>query len=62
MNLTVVNKEIHVGNVRIIGISASSIFLIGDTYNITASSIFDTPPESVTVGLTPFAVETPIAI
>lgn len=60
MNLTVINKEINVGNIRVIGVSASSVFLIGDTYNITASSIFDTPPESTMIGLTPIAVETPI--
>lgn len=59
MKLTVINKEILVGNIRVTGVSASSVFLIGDTYNITASSIFDTPPESVMIGLTPFAVETP---
>nr|WP_254635076.1 spore gernimation protein GerPD [Paenibacillus chitinolyticus] len=40
----------QVGSVYIIGVSSSSTFLIGDTDSITASSMFDTPPESVIVG------------
>ncbi|WP_128894782.1 spore gernimation protein GerPD [Longirhabdus pacifica] len=56
MNLNVVNKELCVGAVRIIGVASSSIFLIGDTENITLTSAFDTPPESLIVG-----VETEIA-
>lgn len=50
MNLHVENKQITVGNVRIIGVASSSLFLIGDTDNIVLSSIFDTPLESVTKG------------
>ncbi|EGL15295.1 spore gernimation protein GerPD [Paenibacillus chitinolyticus] len=44
------NKCLQVGSVYIIGVSSSSTFLIGDTDSITASSMFDTPPESVIVG------------
>jgi len=59
MNYTVVNKEISVGNVRIVGVSSSSVFIIGDTEVITCASIFDTPPESVIVGpLVPIAAMT----
>lgn len=58
MKLEVVNKEISVGSVRIIGVSSSSLFLIGDTQIVTLSSIFDTPPESLIVGpLVPLAPE-----
>jgi spore germination protein PD len=50
MNFTVVNKEISIGNIRIIGVSNSSVFIVGDTEVITCSSIFDTPPESLIIG------------
>jgi spore germination protein PD len=56
MNYTVINKEISVGNIRIIGVTSSSVFLIGDTEVINCSSIFDTPPESLIIGpLVPLA-------
>lgn len=58
MKLEVVNKEVIVGSVRIVGIASSSVFLIGDTKVVTASSIFDTPPESLIIGpLVPLAPE-----
>ncbi|MNI65822.1 putative spore germination protein GerPD [compost metagenome] len=58
MNLNVVNKQITVGTVRIIGVASSSVFLIGDTDTIILSSISDTPLESVTQGpLVPLAPE-----
>ncbi|MGO4886739.1 spore gernimation protein GerPD [Anaerobacillus sp. MEB173] len=50
MNFTVVNRNICVGDVRIIGVGSSSVFLVGDTDTITLSSIFDTPPESLIIG------------
>ncbi|MFC0470359.1 spore gernimation protein GerPD [Halalkalibacter kiskunsagensis] len=50
MNFTVVNKSICVDNIRIIGVSSSSVFLVGDTDSITLSSVFDTPPESLIIG------------
>ncbi|WP_243291418.1 spore gernimation protein GerPD [Bacillus sp. FJAT-47783] len=50
MNYTVVNKDLCVGFVNIIGVSSSSVFLIGDTNTISLSSIFDTPPEALIVG------------
>ncbi|MFC0211610.1 spore gernimation protein GerPD [Paenibacillus chartarius] len=53
MNFYVENKEIAIGRVDILGVSASSVFLIGDTEVITCSSIFDTPPESLIVGRRP---------
>jgi spore germination protein PD len=58
MNFTVINKQISVGNIRIVGVASSSVFLIGDTEVVTLSSMFDTPPESVTVGpLAPLPAE-----
>ena len=50
MNFTVVNKDICVDNIRVIGVSSSSIFLVGDTESISLSSIFDTPSESLIIG------------
>ncbi|WP_443146993.1 spore gernimation protein GerPD [Paenibacillus sp. HWE-109] len=49
LNLNVENKQLFVGDVRIIGVSSSSIFLIGDTEVISLSSMFDTPPESIII-------------
>lgn len=50
MNYTVVNKGISVGDIRIIGVSNSSVFIIGDTEVINCASMFDTPPESLIIG------------
>lgn len=50
MKLEVVNKEVSVGSIRVIGVASSSILLIGDTKTVTLSSIFDTPPESLIIG------------
>ncbi|WP_312886484.1 hypothetical protein [Paenibacillus foliorum] len=50
MNIQVTNKALCVGDVRIIGVSSSSVFLIGDTEQIICSSIMDTSPEAVIVG------------
>lgn len=49
MNFCVENKQLFVGDVRIIGVASSSIFLIGDTETISLSSMFDTPPEAVII-------------
>jgi spore germination protein PD len=50
MNFQVINKALCVGDIRIIGVASSSVFLIGDTESIVCSSIYDTPPESIIVG------------
>lgn len=50
MNLTVINKELCVNDIKITGIASSAVFLIGDSQFITLSSIFDTPPESLIIG------------
>lgn len=58
MNFYVENKEIAVGAIRIIGVSASAVFLIGDAETIMCSSMFDTPPESLIVGRVPLPAPT----
>lgn len=50
MNFTVINHDINVGNIDITAVAASSVFLVGDTDQITLSSMFDTPPESLIIG------------
>lgn len=50
MKLEVVNKELAVGEIRILAVASSSVVLIGDTDEVVLSAITDTPPESVTVG------------
>lgn len=58
MNLQVTNKEIYVGTIRVLGVSSSSVLLVGDTESITLSSVFDTPPEALIIGpLVPLAPE-----
>lgn len=53
MNLNVTNCNLQVDEIKFTALSSSSLFLIGDAHNITLSSMFDTPPESLIVG--PFA-------
>ncbi|SHE09937.1 Probable spore germination protein gerPD [Chlamydia abortus] len=48
--MTVVNKEIKVGQIRVIGVTSSSVLLVGDTERISLASAFDTPPEAFIVG------------
>lgn len=58
MKMKVVNKEIKVGEIRVIGVASSSVLLIGDTETIQLGSVFDTPPESLIIGpLVPLSAE-----
>ncbi|GGI15038.1 spore gernimation protein GerPD [Bacillus sp. JJ664] len=50
MNLNVTNCNLQVDEIKFAAVSSSSLFLIGDAHNITLSSIFDTPPESLIIG------------
>lgn len=59
MNFTVINKHLCVEAIRISGVSASSIFLIGDAQTITLSSSIDTPPQALFIG--PFVPVAPVA-
>ena len=49
MEHNVINHQLCVGNVKITGVSSSSLFLIGDVQTIQLSSAFDTPPESLII-------------
>ncbi|QGH35662.1 spore gernimation protein GerPD [Gracilibacillus salitolerans] len=50
MHYKVNNWNVGVGNISIIGVSGSSLFIVGDSHEIQLSSLFDTPPESFIVG------------
>lgn len=50
MNFTVVNHEIKVGRIKMLGVSTSALFLIGDANFLIMSSILNTPPESLVSG------------
>jgi len=50
MHFHVVNHNLSVGNIEVLGVSSSAYFQIGDTDYVALYSMFDTPPESVIVG------------
>lgn len=50
MNFEVVNHDICIGSIRLIGVASSSVLLVGDTNTIQLTSLFDTPPESLIIG------------
>ncbi|CAM3118342.1 hypothetical protein PALU110988_02475 [Paenibacillus lupini] len=50
LNFTVHNCGLTVGSIEILGVSAASMFQIGDSDYVTLYSMFDTPPESVIAG------------
>jgi spore germination protein PD len=50
MNYEVVNRDICVGSIRVIGVSSSSLLMVGDTNSIQLTSLFDTPLESLIIG------------
>lgn len=41
MKVTVINRDINVNAVKVVSISGSSVFLVGDTQQINCSSAFD---------------------
>jgi spore germination protein PD len=47
MIFQVYNRELCVGNIDIIGVSSSSLLMVGDAETIQLASIFDTPTESL---------------
>ncbi|MGG4264044.1 spore gernimation protein GerPD [Peribacillus simplex] len=56
MEFNVINHQLCVGDIRIIGVASSALFLIGDVQTVQLSSAFDTPPESLIIGpVVPFA-------
>jgi spore germination protein PD len=50
MNYTVINRDVHVGDIHVTAVTSSAIFLIGDADVINLASAFDTPPESLIIG------------
>ncbi len=50
MNFTVINRELHVGNIQMIAVSSSGLFIVGDAHTFILSSILDSPPESLIAG------------
>ncbi|GAA4846501.1 hypothetical protein GCM10023310_25610 [Paenibacillus vulneris] len=49
MKLTVNNKCIRVGDMKISGVGGASVVLVGDTERIGSSSYFDTPVSSFVI-------------
>ncbi|BAD74972.1 spore germination protein [Geobacillus kaustophilus GBlys] len=45
-----INRHLHVGDIRLVAVASASLFLIGDADAIHLSSAFDTPPESLIIG------------
>ena len=50
MKFCVTNHELFVCEIHIIGVSLSSVVLIGDSDCISLGSAYDTPPESLVIG------------
>lgn len=50
MIFQVYNGDLSVGNIKILGISSSSILQVGDAQTIQLASAFDTPAESLIIG------------
>jgi spore germination protein PD len=50
MNFEVYNRELFVQNIKITGVSSSSLVLVGDAETIQLASTFDTPAESLIIG------------
>jgi len=46
----VVNYELSVGSIEVLGVSSSSLLQVGDDDTISLFSMFDTPAESMIVG------------
>lgn len=46
----VYNRDLSVEYIRIIGVSSSSLVMVGDTQTIQLASTFDTPAESLIIG------------
>ncbi|MET1177595.1 spore gernimation protein GerPD [Peribacillus simplex] len=56
MEFNVTNHQLCVGEIKVIGVASSALFLIGDVQTVQLSSAFDTPPESLIIGpVVPFA-------
>lgn len=52
MNYHVIKGELCVGKVNIFVIDTASTLFIGDTETVSLSCIYETPPESLILGVT----------
>lgn len=50
MNFQVYNRDLCVGDIRVIGVSSSSLLMVGDAETIQLAATFDTPAESLIIG------------
>ncbi|MGG1676623.1 spore gernimation protein GerPD [Neobacillus sp. NRS-1170] len=50
MIFEVYNRNLCVGDIKITGVSSSSLVMVGDTETIQLASAFDTPAESLIIG------------
>ncbi len=58
MDFHVYNRDICVQNIKVIGVSSSSLLMVGDAETIQLASVFDTPAESLIIGpLVPLSPE-----
>lgn len=57
MVFNVLNRDLHVGTIKINAIAGASLFQVGDSETIQLASTFDTPPEALIIG--PFVPLTP---
>jgi spore germination protein PD len=56
----VINREISVGNISMLGVTAGSVMIVGDTQSISCASVLDTPPEAVAIApIQPFPSPAP---
>ncbi|MET3696307.1 spore germination protein PD [Bacillus oleivorans] len=57
MEFNVLNRELSVGSIHIVGVTSASLVQIGDSETIQLAATFDTPPEALIIG--PFVPLTP---
>lgn len=48
----VTNGDVYVGNLKVGTLVTASSLFIGDTKTVTLTSIYETPPETLIVGVT----------
>jgi spore germination protein PD len=50
MIFEVYNRDLCIGNIKIMAVASSSLVMVGDSEIIQLASAFDTPPESLIIG------------
>lgn len=59
--MTVINRNLSVGSIRAVGVTGSSVLLVGDAQKINCTSVADTPPESIMEEIRTLSPESPPA-